>query len=152
MKCFQIKTLDELKSYGSFDEVRQSIKSSFGSKVILKARSWAELLEAIKQIQILVGDKSIKASYENNLVIESDESSLYFKSEAARIIYSLIELDGESRLKELKITRSHYRDLEKAKKWRNKLAMIIHPDKCNHPNAALATNKLNEMFENMVSK
>ena len=82
----------------------------------------------------------------------SDEDSVYFKSEAARIIYALVKLDGEPRLKELKIDRSYYRDGEKAKKWRNEIAKLIHPDRCNHQQSAVATHKLTELFSNMVRK
>jgi hypothetical protein len=148
MRLLQVKTLEELKSFGSFREVRQSIQSSLGRRLSLKVRGWKELLEAVNQLQVLEGN----ITEESNQVVIADKSSLYFKSEAARIIYALLELDGEQRLKELKISRAYYQDLDKAKKWRNELARIIHPDKCEHPKAALATNKLTELFENMVGK
>lgn len=77
---------------------------------------------------------------------------MYFKSEADRIIYALLKLDGEQRLKELGVDRSHTKDLQKAKKWRNDLAKIIHPDICNHPEAAEASGKLTKLYEQMTGK
>jgi hypothetical protein len=152
MKWLQAKTIEELQSYGSFKDVRQRIQDSLGKRFSLKARSWQELLEAMQRLQSLVNDSSIQLTQENQAAVRSDEYSLYFNSEESRLIYALIELDGEQRLKELGVNKSYYRDVNKAKKWRNELAKIIHPDVCKHPKAALAINKLTELFENMVGQ
>lgn len=152
MKWLQAKTLEEIKLCGSFKEVRKSVQDILGTTLVLKGRSWKELLESVNKLQSLVENKSTDIILEANAKQNLDTSSLYFQSEAAQIIYALLELDGEKRLKELKISRSFYQDSSKAKKWRNDLARIIHPDKCKHPNAAFATNKLTELFENMVGQ
>lgn len=152
MKWLQARTLEELKTCGSFSEVRQRVKNSLGERLGLKARSWKELLEAVQSFQRLVCDQSGQLTREYDRKSSLDEASLYFKSEAVRIIYALVELDGEQRLRELGVDKSYYRDLGKAKKWRNKLAKVIHPDACKHAKAALATNKLTEIFQNMTGK
>lgn len=75
---------------------------------------------------------------------------MYFKSEVDRIIYALLRLDGEQRLRELGVNKSHTRDLEKAKSWRNKLAKLIHPDVCKHPESVEASTELTNLYEQMT--
>lgn len=43
--------------------------------------------------------------------------SLYFKNETAELIFSLLELDGERRMKRLGITKIHYYRKGVADKW-----------------------------------
>lgn len=75
----------------------------------------------------------------------------YFVSEPARLIYALVELDGESRQRALGVTQAHYREGDLAKQWRNKIAMQIHPDVSRHPKAHEAANELTMMFNEMTS-
>ena len=75
----------------------------------------------------------------------------YFVSEPARLIYALVELDGECRQRVLGLTQAHYRDAELAKQWRNRIAMQIYPDVCHHPKAHEAANELAMMFKEMTS-
>jgi cell division protein FtsB len=75
----------------------------------------------------------------------------YFVSAEAEIIYKVTQLDGEQRLKALGINRTHYRDVKKAKDWRNSLAMKIHPDKCAHPHAAQAIDEVTALYQSMVA-
>lgn len=158
MKWLNAKTFEEFKQLGTFKSVREQIKTDLGTKLELKVRSWNDLWKAVQNIQKL--SSSILNNLTSNLDVELnsesednnnvDESSLYFKSESARIIYALVELDEKYRLKELGVDRTHYRDIEKAKKWRNKIAKLIHPDYCQHPKATLAMNILTNLFNNMV--
>jgi hypothetical protein len=160
MKWLQAKTIEDLKGLGSYHQVRQTIHSWLGKNLTFKANGWEDLLKAVKRIQSLPGeelvqpmsDYSVQPTEDSNYgeTVSSDETTLYFKSEAARIIYALVELDEEYRLKELGIDKSYYGDSDKAKKWRNKLAKIIHPDQCKHPKAALATTQLTQLYKNMV--
>ena len=152
MNWIQSKTLKELQACGSFKDVRRNIQSCLGERLTLKARGWKDLLTVVEHLR---GFTSCQPSHSLNSPEEIDnstEASLYFKSEAARIIYALLKLDGEPRLRELGIDRSHYRDLGKAKKWRNEVAKLIHPDVCKHPQSTLATNKLTELFGNIIGR
>ena len=146
MKWFKAESVTELKACGSFSEVRQEIQSSIGKQFQLKARSWRDLLKAIKDLHRVLENE------DQQEVIIPNGSLTYFKCKADKIIFALLELEGEPRLKMLSANKSHYRDLEKARKWRNELAKIIHPDKCKHPKATLATNELNKLFNNMTNK
>lgn len=140
MQWLKAKTLSDLKACGSFQDVRREIKGSLEPCLTIKARSWKNLLSAIQKIQSL----SSSQPYE--------ESNLYFNSKASQLIYALVELDGEQRLRELGINRSHYREKEKAKEWRNEITKLIHPDVCGHPKASQASNKLAELYQNMTKK
>lgn len=75
----------------------------------------------------------------------------YFVSEPARLIFALVELEGEGRQRALGVTQSHYRDAELARQWRNRIAMQIHPDVCRHPKAQDAADELAVMFKEMTS-
>lgn len=152
MNFLQAGTIKELQLRGSFKEVRKKIQNDLGERVKLKARSWKDLLEVVNHFHNLLESQS-KICIDKSENIESVSSdSLYFLSESTQIIYALVRLDGEQRLKELGIDRSYYKDSEKAKKWRNRTAMMIHPDKCKHPFAEIATDKLVELFNNMIGK
>jgi hypothetical protein len=153
MKELQSTTLKELQSCGAFKDVRHTIQDYLGTRLKLKVRGWKNLLEVVEHLRVFtISSNSISALQVSEEINSPDSDSLYFKSESARIIYALVKLDGDQRLKELKIDRSYYRDSEKAKKWRNEIAKLIHPDRCNHPQSAVATNKLSEIFNNMVRK
>lgn len=74
----------------------------------------------------------------------------FFVSEPARLIFALVELDGESRQRALGVTQLHYRDADLAKQWRNKIAMQIHPDVSRHAKAEEAAHELTMMFKEMT--
>lgn len=148
MEWLQAKTLEELKTCGSFNKVRQKIKGHLGDKLLLKARGWNDLFSVVQTIQGLLSHKEASLSHEAPRIEE--QTSLYFKSEAAQIIYALLRLDGDLRLKELGVDKSHIRDPEKAKKWRNNIAKVIHPDLCKHPEAATASAQLSKLYEKMI--
>jgi len=74
----------------------------------------------------------------------------YFKSKEDEYIFYLVELDGELQQEKLKIDLSLYKNREKAKKWRNNIISVIHPDTSNHPNVNDATAKLNAIYKRMI--
>ena len=123
----------------------------------LKASSWAALVEKlnpqpnIKELQAqIVKLEAENASLKQQLIAAQNIESDYFVSPDAEIVYSIIKLDGEQRLKALGINRTHYKNSDKAKKWRNDLAMKIHPDKCAHPHAGKAMDEITALYDNMV--
>lgn len=96
-----------------------------------------------------------KLNQRANAILQSEskeEEDEYFKSKEAELIFYLVELDGELRMKKLGITRQHTRNLATAKKWRNDIAQLIHPDVSNHPKAAQAFSVLTEMYEQMTRR
>lgn len=76
-------------------------------------------------------------------------SNLFFQSEAAELIFYLTQTSGEMRVDRLGITRMHYRNEEVATEWRNNLLKVIHPDVCDHPLAAKATEEVNRFYKDM---
>lgn len=152
MKWLYVETIEELKKCGSFKEIRQEIKESLGEKVSIKFDSWENLLNAIQELRQFIF-KANNIIFQNNTeLLEMSKTSLYFQSDAARIIYALLELDGEQRLRELGVIKSYTKDLEKAKNWRNNIAKKIHPDICKHPKASEASIKLTKIYEQMTGK
>lgn len=79
-------------------------------------------------------------------------SIAYFKTEADRIIYALLELKGGQQQDKLHITKFCYNNAQYAKKWRNELAEIIHPHNSNHLKAEEAMQVLQELYEGMVER
>jgi hypothetical protein len=122
-----------------------------------KASSWVALVEKlnpqpnIKELQAQIAKlEAENASLKQQLAAAQNTESDYFVSPDAEIVYSIIKLDGEQRLKALGINKSHFKDSDKAKKWRNDLAMKVHPDKCAHPHAAKAMDEITALYDNMV--
>ncbi len=152
MEWLQAKTLEDLKACGSFNELRQQIKGSLGEKISLKFGSWEDLFCAIQELRDFIAKVDGTISQSNSELEAISKTSLYFQSDAARIIYALLELDGEQRLKELGIDKSYTKDLEKARNWRNSVTKIIHPDVCKHPNASEASIKLTKLYEQMTGQ
>lgn len=74
----------------------------------------------------------------------------YFADEESMLLFALIHLDGEIRMKLLGIDPDLYESEEKAKRWRADLMKKIHPDQCRHPDAAKATAKLNKIYGRMI--
>ena len=151
MEWLEVETFEEFKQLESYDNLRRKIKDSLGEKISFKARGWSDLWEVVQSLRKFSEGLPKKVN-ESNIGNILDESSRYFKSEADRIIYALVRLDGEERLRELGVDKSYTRDLEKAKRWRNSLAKIIHPDVCKHPEAAEASTKLTKLYEQMTRK
>jgi len=80
----------------------------------------------------------------------NQENGPYFRSEAAKLIYYLVELSGETQQQKLGIDKSLYRRKEKAKEWRNKISMLIVSDKCSHLFATQANKQLNYLYARMI--
>lgn len=152
MEWLQATTLQELKKYGKFREILRQVKDCFGNQVTVKAKSWNDLFSAIQELNKFLNKAQEKSSQKVTQLKEPNSTSLYFHSEVARIIYALIRLDGEQRLRELGISKAHTKDMEKAKNWRNNIAKKIHPDVCQHPEAAEASTKLTELYNQMTGQ
>lgn len=144
-KIFAAKSIDDLKKIGSYREVRSLLQERLTKKLQIKARGWKDLysiIELIKNLDIVSGvapDKGIDT-----------EPTDYFKSEADKIIYALVELSGEAQLNVLGINYSHFKDKKKAKQLRNNIVHIIHPDKCEHPKSQEAINRLTKLFREVL--
>lgn len=152
MEWLETETLEDLKQLGSYRKMREEIKNSLGNRIYFKARGWADLWEVVQSIRQLKLSGILPQKIEQYQANVSDENLMYFKSEADRIIYALLRLDGEQRLRELGVNKSHTRDLEKAKSWRNKLAKLIHPDVCKHPESVEASTELTNLYEQMTKR
>lgn len=83
-------------------------------------------------------------SEDNAETIES-----YFKDRTSMLIFALLHLDQDIRKKILNIDEELYSSNKKAKAWRDSLLKLLHPDKCEHPNASKAIAKVNSLYHRM---
>ena len=149
----------------TIDSLKKQYKTLAATKTALgvKAKSWADLIDKISTAPTPSVDPTIEqlraqiakleaenAELKQQLITAQNTDSDYFVSPEAEIVYSVIKLDGEQRLKALGINRSHYKDADKAKKWRNTIVKKIHPDKCAHPHAGKAMDEIVALYDNMV--
>ena len=142
LKILDVKSLEELKSLGKHKELVVQFKLAIGGDKKVNTKSWENLYEAICAYKELLPKKKVK--------IIKEYENIYFISREAEVIFYLVELSGELRLKKLGITKGHYNNKNKASKWRNDMVKIIHPDKCCHEKASEATSKLNSIYKEMV--
>jgi hypothetical protein len=146
MQWFNTQSVSDLKKLGSFKKIKAEVQEYLSDSIQIKGRGWNDLFAIILKLQNISQVNSSK-----NIEDKSFSSDPYFKSEASRYIYALVELSGESQLKEIGLDRIHFRDKVKAKELRNKIAHEIHPDICNHSEAENAMNKLTKLFKEVVS-
>lgn len=77
------------------------------------------------------------------------DHSDYFISQEAFLIFVLLHVEGEKRVKLIGIKEKMYESLTSAKKWRNSIIQLIHPDRCQHPLADEAVSKVNDIYSRM---
>ena len=157
MKWYEVKSVEELKSLGTLKSVKQEInkdiKGITGIKEITQfikmgSNSWKGQLTKIQNLKKIIE----LVNEENSIVSDNEEFSKesYFKSDAHKYIFYLLELQGEIRMEKLKIYKSHYINNEVAKSWYKNIAKKIHPDVCKDERAAEAMAELTSIFNNMV--
>lgn len=137
-----INSVEELKSLGSFKDIKERIRQE--SKQKITARGWDDLYQKIKQI--------VKPA---SIIPESKTANIteqYFLSPSIEYIFYLVELDGETRTKKLNITSNLFKNKKAAKSWRDKISKLIHPDLCSHSKSSEAMMKLNELYQQMIGR
>lgn len=157
MKWYEVKSVDELKTLGTLkyikQEINKDIKEVTGINDISKfikmgSNSWKgqfTKIQNLKKIIKLVNEKNSKISKDGQAINDS-----YFKSDAYKYIFYLLELQGEARMEKLKIYKSHYINNDVAKGWYKNIAMKVHPDVCKDERASEAMAELTSIFNNMV--
>ena len=148
MIWIDVKNLDELKSLGKFMSVKKEISNDVGENIKITGRSWKDLFNNIIKFKEVVQ----KINISNINTCNNEDTNEYFTSKANEYIFYLTELDGEIRMKKLGITKSHFSNKNKAKKWRDTISKEIHPDINNHPKSNIAMSKLNDMYSSMIGR
>lgn len=154
MKWLQATNADDLKKLGSFKQVKAMIQSEL-FPLQIKARSWKDLLLVQSKIIHLSSTLNQKKNNIESYVLNNtvDCNQLYFKSKSEEFIYALVELDGPVRLLKLGINGpSILYNKKELKKWRDNIALHIHSDCCEHPNAKDAMASLNSLYKEMGGK
>ncbi|WP_160676433.1 hypothetical protein [Clostridium sp. C8-1-8] len=157
MKWYEVKSAEELKTLGTLKSVKQQINKDIKEITNIKelstfirmgSNSWNgqfAKIENLKKIIYLVSEKG-------DILRDTNQYSNdgYFKSDSHRYIFYLLELEGQARMKKLKISKLHYNNNEVAKKWYTEIAKKVHPDVCKHEGAARAMAELVSIYNNMV--
>ncbi|EJG0635987.1 hypothetical protein C4G38_RS23400 [Vibrio parahaemolyticus] len=138
MKWNDIKTVNDLKKLGTFNQVKKIINDDLDGCAHVRARSWESLLKTIEKIRSVFGNNAEEIWVDG------------FVSEEQKYIFCLVELDGENRLKLLGVSGLHYANKDVAKKWRNKIYQKIHPDKYTDPRTNQAVVILDKLYEEML--
>lgn len=150
MNWLNVNSIEELKRCGSFKQVKKQL-TEYISPLKCSPRGWNELFKVYIKVRELSSQQHINP--ENKITTQCNTQQpeeLYFKSETERYIYTLVELDGASRMKGLGITGpSILYNKKKLKKWRDSIALKLHPDICKHPFSELAAKALNELYEEL---
>lgn len=150
MRWINANSVEELKTFGKFTEVKNGIKQDLGGVVNITGRSWNNLYEKIVKFRKILEPIVNQQKQRSDNLSKNNDS--IFTSKANEYIFYLTELDGEIRMKKLGITKSHFTNKKKSKTWRDKISKEIHPDINTHPKAHKAMAKLNEIYSSMVGK
>jgi hypothetical protein len=119
--------------------MQKTIQLDISSDIFDKVMFWLENLPKTK----------VKLRKIKDIVNPSTD---YFNSKVDKYIFALTELDGKNRQRILGITSLHYKNKEFANKWKKEVALLLHPDKCNHPKAKEALEIMNNIYSEMVSE
>ena len=151
-KIIKAETVEDLKEMGKMLEIKYKIQEKLGNRIKIRSRSWEELFSATQQLKQLLQLQLSKTVSDDQLNLQSknDNDIEYFKTRTDEIIYALVELNGKQRKQKLNITSFCYNNPQYAKKWRNDIVKLIHPDKTKHPMAEKAMTLLQELYEGMV--
>lgn len=151
-----VNTEKELRKLGSTKNKSKAIgvnglrriiaQGIFVEKFSLKGpNSYANLLTFISNL-------SKRFNSVTSLNSNTNDSDGFFISSPAKYIFALTQADTQLRRELLEVESSFFRSKEEAKKWRNDIAMIIHPDKCDLPNADRAYDKLDDIYKAMIGE
>ena len=91
--------------------------------------------------------KTIKAWMDSH----NTYSNPFFKDLASETIFYLLQMSGEERTDRLHITVMLYKDKSLARRWRDDLMKIVHPDNCKHPMAAQAAAEVTRIYKRMAA-
>ena len=165
MKWYEAKNVEELKKIGNLKTVKMQInkdikkitgKNNLDSFIKMGSSSWKGQYEKIvslkKIIDVFYNDKvdiGVQADI-NNSKKQDNLDCNYFKSDADKYIFCLLELSGEERMKQLKIYKSLYVNKEAAREWYKNIAKSIHPDICTSEKSAEAMAELTSIYNKMV--
>ena len=152
MKWYEAKSIDDLKEIGTLRtvkiEINKDIRKLTGKKnldgfIKMGSNSWKGQYDKILALKKIINIFEVDD-------VQSNNNEGYFKSEADKYIFCLLELSGEERMKQLKIYKSLYINKDAAREWYMNIAKSIHPDICNSEKSAEAMAELTSIYNKMV--
>lgn len=131
----QARSVEDLKGLGRFREVKTRLQDQLGPRLRVRARSWVELFEATRAIA--------------DAARRTPPAEAYFVDPSAEAIFSLLHLDGDPQFRRLGITVQHFGRRPLARAWRDRIARLVHPDRCAHPQASRAMAEVTAIYSAM---
>lgn len=156
MRWIDAKSPEELKVLGSFQAVKREIskdikiiteKKEITKYINLGSNSWSGLYVKIQDLKKI--SQSIENEKPKSIKIEIIPED-YFKSDAHKYIFYLLELEGKERISKLKINKSHYKNKDIARLWYRDIVKKITPDKVKGKYVAEAMIELNSIYNKML--
>jgi len=99
----KVESVEELKEYGGLQQVREEFKVLVGDEdFTLKTNTWDNMFKSVLLVQQLL--QNFDMLQQNR----KENEELYFKGEAEKYLFYLLELQGEERLKKLGINKIHH--------------------------------------------
>lgn len=165
MEWLNVSSVDELKKFGKMKNVMSLIKKDIEnlfkdkkckeknivSMIVIKSRSWTSLYEKVVALREVISYVNDTVILKNTAIENNNDYNEYFNDKASEYIFYLLELSGKARADKLNIQLKHYSNKKEAKKWRDSIAKVIHPDKCKNKQANKAISKLNQLYEDMIN-
>lgn len=124
-----VKSVDELKSLGSIDDLIHLLELDL-KPLRIGAHTYEELFEVVLKLR-------------RNWVPYIKGP---FLSKQQEYIYYLTQLDGRQRSIALGISDRHYADKSAADRWFKKIASLVHPDKGGDDAAFIVAKKLHDVM------
>ncbi|MGL6104621.1 hypothetical protein [Romboutsia sp.] len=115
MRWINVTSVEELKTLGKFRDITWEIKQDLDEMANISGRNWKVLYDKIVKFR----------EFTRLVTVQQQDTDSYFTSKANEYIFYLTELDGEIRMKKLGITKSHFTNKKKSKKWRDKISKQI---------------------------
>ncbi|MEN0067123.1 MAG: hypothetical protein AAGA48_33640 [Myxococcota bacterium] len=129
------RSMKELKSFGSFREVRGLIQERLGEQLRIRARGWKDLLRLLFDLR-------------SGLQLDGE----FYVSREAEVIHALLHLNGELKERALGLSLRHFSNVKLAREWRDEMALLVHPDRCHRPDAAKAMAAVQRIYNRMIRR
>ncbi|MBX9138341.1 MULTISPECIES: hypothetical protein [unclassified Clostridium] len=163
MKWYEASSIEELKQIGNLKVVKMEInkdikritgRSKLEGFIKMGSSSWKGQYEKILSLKKIINNfngSDINGYNRKEYLGQANDINFnYFKSEADKYIFCLLELSGEERMRQLKIYKSLYVNKEAAREWYMNIAKSIHPDICSCEKSVEAMAELTSIYNKMV--
>ena len=143
MKAYEWLDVDikKIDSEGEYKALKNAVLSDTNLGDLISIKNKDDLIEVI-------------TAFKKAKLVQRDKDN-FFLSEKHKLAYCLLKHERGLFDKELGITKKHYLDNKEAKKWKEHLTNIFHPDKDINNEFSSSKDvmaKINRIFNQMIGK